>query len=71
MALRIQRPSQQGNWLFQEQDDKKRIFRDLVYLGITATEWAECTNEEKEAWEEEHKPIDPETPENENKEDVQ
>lgn len=54
MALRIQRPSQQGNWLFQEQEDKKRIFRDLVYLGITATEWTECTNDEKLKWEKEN-----------------
>lgn len=54
MALREQRPSRQGNWLFQEQEDKKRIFRDLVYLGITATEWAECTNEEKLKWEKEN-----------------
>lgn len=54
MVLREQRPSQQGNWLFQEQEDNKRIFRELVYLGITAIEWAECTNEEKEQWEREN-----------------
>ena len=51
MNLRKQTPKVEGNWLFQEQEDKKRIFRDLVYLGITAAEWAECTNEEKEQWE--------------------
>jgi len=54
MALREQRPSRQGNWLFQEQENEKRIFRKLVYLGITATEWTECTNEEKLKWEKEN-----------------
>lgn len=54
MVLRKQQPSQQGNWLFQEQENKKRIFRELVYLGITAAKWTECTNEEKIKWEKEN-----------------
>lgn len=56
MALRIQRPSVDGNWLYQDRGENDRYFTTIVYLGKHEPEWAECTNEEKEAWEEEHKP---------------
>lgn len=56
MALRIQRPSVEGNWLYQDRGENDRYFTTIVYLGKHEPEWAECTNEEKEAWEEEHKP---------------
>ena len=61
MALRIQRPSVDGSWLYQDRGENDRYFTTIVYLGKHEPEWAECTNEEKEAWEEEHKPIEPET----------
>lgn len=32
-----------------------RNFAKSVYLGVTAEPWAECTNDEKLAWEEAHK----------------
>lgn len=51
MALRQQKPSAPNNWLYQEQDGGKRIFRQLIYLGITATKWNECSDEEKIKWE--------------------
>ena len=61
MALRIQTPKVEGNWLYQDRGENDRYFTTIVYLGKHEPEWAECTNEEKEAWEEEHRPepIDP------------
>lgn len=41
----------QNNWLYQEQDGGKLLFRKSIHLGITAPMWAECTNEEKIKWE--------------------
>lgn len=54
---------QEGNWLYQDQSEDYRYFTKEVYLPDDAELWAECTNEEKEAWEEEHKP-QPEPQEN-------
>lgn len=59
MALRIQKPSQPDNWLYDDRGEDNRYFTKLVYLGKNATEWPECTNEEKEQWEEEHKQEEP------------
>ena len=56
MALRIQKPSVESNWLYQDRGENDRYFTKLVYLGHNAEEWPECTDEEKTAWEEEHKP---------------
>ena len=36
-----------------------RNFVKSVYLGNNAEPWSECTNEEKLAWEEAHKPEEP------------
>lgn len=57
--MRIQRPKVEGNWLYQDREND-RYFTTIVALGVTDEEWAECTNEEKEVWEEEHKLIKPE-----------
>ena len=64
MALRIQRPSVEGNWLYQDRGENDRYFTTVVYLGKHEPKWPECTNEEKEAWEAEHQP-QTETPEEE------
>lgn len=61
---REQTPSAGYDWLYRDFGEDNRVFSKLVYLGVNDTPWAECTNEEKEAWEEEHKPVDPENPEN-------
>lgn len=45
-----------NGWLYQDDLDGNRIFAKEIYLGITANEWDECTNDEKLAWEEERKP---------------
>jgi len=68
--LEPQRPTNPENWLHNRAQDWQRIFSKLVYLGKDAEPWAECTNEEKEAWEAEHPqpelPEPPEPPEQEN-----
>ena len=56
MALRIQTPSQPDNWLYEDRGENDRYFTKLVYLGHNAPEWPECTDAEKIAWEEAHKP---------------
>ena len=56
MALRIQRPSVEGNWLYQDRGENDRYFTTIVYLGKHEPEWAECTNEEKEQWKQGYKP---------------
>lgn len=53
----------EGKWLYQDRGENDRYFTTFVWLGKDEDPWAECTNEEKEAWEEEHKP-ELETPEN-------
>lgn len=60
MALRIQTPSVEGNWLYQDRGESDRYFTKKVILGKREPEWAECTNEEKEEWEREHQPKLPE-----------
>lgn len=62
--IRKQEPSRPENWLHDSAQDYTRIFSKLVYLGKDAEPWAECTNEEKEAWEREHPQPEPENPEN-------
>lgn len=57
--IRKQEPSNPDNWLHNEEKDHTRLFRKLVYLGITAQEWAECTTAEKEQWEREHPEPEP------------
>ena len=56
MALRIQRPTQGYDWLYQDRGENDRYFTDVVYLGKHEPEWAQCTQAEREEWEEEHKP---------------
>lgn len=61
-GLREQTPSAGFDWLYRDFEENNRVFSKLVYLGVNDTPWLECTNEEKEAWEEEHKPEpEPET----------
>ena len=56
--LRIQRPELSDNWLYEDWENNIRIFSKEVALGCRATRWSECTNEEKEQWETEHKLIE-------------
>lgn len=63
MALRIQRPTEGYDWLYQDRGENDRYFTDIVYLGKHENPWPECTQAEREEWEEEHPA--PEPPENE------
>ena len=56
MALRIQRPTEGYDWLYQDRGENDRYFTTFVYLGKNEPEWAQCTDAEKQEWEEEHKP---------------
>ena len=50
-----QRVTQPDNWLH----DWNGTFVKVIHLP-EGQSWDECTNEEKEQWEEEHKPKEPE-----------
>lgn len=52
--IRKQEPITADNWLYQDQVEQ-RIFAKFIFLGVDALEWKECTDEEKIAWEMEHK----------------
>ena len=60
MALRIQRPTPPNEWLYEDRGENNRYFTKVVLLGKHAEPWAECTNEEKEQWEHDHQPEQPE-----------
>ena len=45
-----------GNWLYQDQSENYRYFTKEIYLPDDAELWSECTQAEREQWEEEHKP---------------
>ena len=63
--MREQTPKNPNNWLFRDTEDN-RLFKKKVYLGKNDTEWDECTDEEKQAWEAEHPVPEPEEPMQEN-----
>ena len=55
MEMIKQEPKVKGNWLYHDENDT-RLFTKIAYLGVNAEPWPECTDEEKTAWEEAHKP---------------
>ncbi len=52
MASIKQYPTPPNEWLYQDQEDGTRLFTDYVIRNTESKPWSECTNEEKEAWEE-------------------
>lgn len=56
-GLRIQRSIIETNWLYIDDKDT-RIFVKEASLGKEAEALPECTNEEKELWEEQHRLIE-------------
>lgn len=48
--------SDNGKWLYQDRRENDRYFTDMVLLGKHEEPWSECTQAEREQWEEEHKP---------------
>jgi len=53
---RIQRPSDGYDWLYEDRGVNDRYFTTIVFLADGADPWPECTDAEKQQWEEEHKP---------------
>lgn len=51
MALRIQKPTDGYDWLYQDREENDRYFTTFVYLGKSEPAWEECTTAEKEQWE--------------------
>ena len=60
--MRKQEPKNPNNWLYRDLSENNRVFSKVVYLGKNDTEWDECTNEEKEAWEAAHPIEEPAEP---------
>lgn len=56
--MKLQEVKDNKNWLYKKVDDSY-IFGKRVSLCNGDAEWEECTNEEKLAWEEAHKPEEP------------
>lgn len=52
---REQTPLVGFDWLYRDFEENNRVFSKLVYLGVNDTPWDECTQAEREQWEEEHK----------------
>ena len=51
VTLRKQVPSADGLWIYRKIDNQY-IIRQFVWLGKNDTEWDECTEEQKIAFEE-------------------
>ena len=45
-----------GCYLYQDDKNGNRYFTKEAFLGSQSNEWQECTEEEKLAWEEAHRP---------------
>ena len=54
LTKRVQTPTPPNEWCYQDQGENFRYFTKKVILGANAEPWAECTDEEKTAWEEAH-----------------
>lgn len=59
--MRKQEPINPDNWLYQDWDERTRIFTKEVYLGVNDREWPECSDTEKCKWEEDHPQPEPES----------
>lgn len=56
LTKRVQTPAPPNEWCYQDQGENFRYFTKRVLLGRDAELWAECTDADKQAWEEEHRP---------------
>ena len=62
-TTRVQTPDEGFDWLYKDQEGEPRMFRHEVGLPPEAEPWGQCTDAEKQAWEEEHKPEPEPSPE--------
>lgn len=53
----------EGSWLYQDDVQGNRVFAKSAMLGVHADPWLECSDADKQAWEEAHKPTEPEVQE--------
>lgn len=52
-----------GMWLYQDDNVNDKMVRTFASQVMNADDsWHECTDAEKQEWEEAHKPIDPPEP---------
>ena len=51
LTKRVQTPTPPNEWCYQDQGENFRYFTKKVILGANAEPWAECTDEEKTAYE--------------------
>lgn len=56
MKMIVQRPSEGYDWLYEDRAEDDRYFTTVVYRPEGTDSWLECTDAEKQAWEEEHRP---------------
>ena len=50
-------------WLYKDDNVNDKVVRTFASQVMNADDsWHECTDAEKQEWEEAHKPIDPEPP---------
>lgn len=56
----IQRPTPPNEWLYKDISENERWFSDEICRPVGSEPWMECTNAEKEQWESEHQPEEPE-----------
>ena len=56
--MKKQTTSKPYNWLYMENEYGRQFFKD-AYLADNASEYPECSDAEKQAWEEAHKPEEP------------
>ena len=56
--MKKQTTTEPNNWLYIEDNNGRQFFKE-AYLADAQTEYPECTDAEKQAWEEAHKPEEP------------
>ena len=49
--------SDEGKWLYQDRSENDRYFTDMVLLGRHEEPWKECSQAEREQWEESREPL--------------
>lgn len=54
-----QLPTPPNEWLYKDDEDGYRNFYHAITMPIGSLLLKECTNDEKTAWEEAHKPEEP------------
>ena len=59
-TTRVQTPDEGFDWLYKDQEGEPRMFRHEVGLPPEAEPWGQCTDAERQEWEEAHQEQEPE-----------